>query len=187
MQHIADAWTNRVDRVKSHAEGKGGGMKAIATGTFAVAKDDGRAQTKVALATGAHTMARQIVFSLNASLELPKFLSSAVEGIVMGFVPDITDTLSEGVVNKLEEKTGVDLDGDGDVGQRGLKSVKGRVDANARDDGSCSLRGVILHAWMPYDSSTTGSFGKLLDFLAGCPILGTNYATRWRLSPMNAR
>ncbi len=176
MEHMADTWSNRVDRVKSHAEGKGGGMKAIASGTFAVAKDDGRAQSKVALATAAHTIARQTVFSLNASLELPKFLSSAVEGIVMGFVPDITDTLSGGVVNKLEEKTGIDLDGDGDVAERGQKVVEGRVDGRATDDGTCSLRGAILHAWMPYNSSGTGLIGKLLDFLAGCPLVGTNYA-----------
>jgi|EP01046_Picozoa_sp_COSAG06_P032061 hypothetical protein len=176
MEHMADAWQHRVDRVKSHAEDKGGGLKGIASGTFAVAKDDGRAQSKVALATAANTMARQIVFSLNASLELPKFLSSAVESIVMGFVPDITDTLGGNVVNKLEEKTGLDLDGDGDLGTAGKGQVKGRVNVTAADDGSCSLRGAILHTWMPYNSTGGGPIGQLLNFLAGFPILGTNYA-----------
>ena len=171
FQHYAEAWTDRVDRVKTAAEGKGGGMKAIASGTFSVATDDARAKSKVALASAANTMARQLVFSLNATLELPKFLSKAVEGIVLGFVPDITETLAAGTVNALEKRTGIDLDGDGTTGIKGKAGLT--IDEKATSD--CTPRGWLLSSWMPYNQLGGGPFGWLLNFLAGCPLLGTNY------------
>jgi hypothetical protein len=165
FQKSIDVVSDRKDRLRTAAERRGGGLQGWRAGAADVARDETATQAKVLLAKNADDLAQQVAVMINAALELPNFVAESVEDIVLSFVPDVTEELSEGIDEWLsaQESTAAPAVTD-------HSSAAGPVGCGAR------VRSWILYSWAPFDRRCTCcSAGNLLKAAACNSLLGTNY------------
>jgi hypothetical protein len=170
MKGVTESLANSREHIKSKAEearAADGGRLGMITGAASGLKDEAQEkaidQIKVTVASATHLIAKQVVYNLNTSLELPTFLAQSVEKFLVSIVPDIQVELNEGIDEYFNKK----LNGD-------------PIPEEEEPLGCCGkIRAYMLYHYLPYDHGLGWLFADplwlTLKALSLIPLLGSEF------------
>ena len=167
---IAESLKDSKEAIKTKADaarGEDGGILTMVGGAAKGLKDEAADkavdQLKVTVASLTHLVSKQVVYNLNTSMELPKFLAESVEKLLNSIVPDVQMELNDGI----DEYFNKQLNGDDEPEEEVVLGCCGKIKA------------YMLYHYLPFDHGLGWLFSDplwlILKGLSMLPLLGTEF------------
>lgn len=167
---MAESLKDSKEAIKSRAEaarGDDGGVLTMVGGAAKGLKDEAADkavdQLKVTVASLTHLVSKQVVYNLNTSMELPKFLAESVEKLLNSIVPDVQMELNDGI----DEYFSKQLNGEDEPEEEVVLGCCGKIKA------------YMLYHYLPFDHGLGWLFSDplwlILKGMSMLPLLGTEF------------